>query len=121
MLDEFNQVGLGLGLGIEVDFSLLALWVLCSLNQIIEWRGAPEVILFDTGPEGLSGLSETWAETRSIWIDYIQPGEPQQNAYIERYNRRVSHECLDQNILKRSRRDKTKQLNGSGLTKTDPV
>ena len=35
-----------------------------------------------------------WAEKRGIAIEYIQPGKPQQNAYIERYNRTVRHEWL---------------------------
>jgi len=30
-------------------------------------------------------------------IDYIQPGKPQQNTYVERYNRTVRHECLEMN------------------------
>ena len=37
--------------------------------------------------------------TRGISIRHIQPGKPQQNAYIERYNRTVRHEWLDQNII----------------------
>ena len=37
-----------------------------------------------------------WAEKRKITIQHIQPGQPQQNAYIERYNRTVRHEWLDQ-------------------------
>ena len=70
-----------------------------SLNQIIEWRGAPQVILVDNGPEYVSGLLKVWAEARGIGIECIQPGKPQQNEYIERYNRTVRHEWLDQNIL----------------------
>ncbi len=36
-----------------------------------------------------------WAEKRGIALTYIQPGKPQQNAYVERYNRMVRHEWLD--------------------------
>jgi putative transposase len=57
------------------------------------------VIRVDNGPEYVSGLLKAWAVTRSIHIEYIQPGKPQQNAYIERYNRTVRHEWLDQNIF----------------------
>ncbi|MDO7722731.1 MAG: IS3 family transposase, partial [Loktanella sp.] len=95
VLDDFNREGLG----IEVDFSLPAVRVVRSLNRIIEWRGAPKVIRVDNGPEYVSGLLMQWAEKRGITIAYIQPGKPQQNAYIERYNRTVRHEWLDQNIF----------------------
>ena len=44
-------------------------------------------------------MLKTWAEARGIYIEYIQPGNPQQNAYIERYNRTVRHEWLDQDIF----------------------
>jgi putative transposase len=37
-----------------------------------------------------------WAEKRNVWLEYIQPGKPQQNAYIERYNRTVRGEWLSQ-------------------------
>ena len=95
VLDDFNREGLG----IEVDFSLPAMRVVRSLNRIIEWRGKPATIRVDNGPEYVSGLLMEWAEKRGIAIEYIQPGKPQQNAYIERYNRTVRHEWLDQNIL----------------------
>lgn len=95
VLDDFNREGLG----IEVDVSLPAMRVMRSLNQIIEWRGKPETIRVDNGPEYVSGLLMQWAEKRGIAIEYIQPGKPQQNAYIERYNRTVRHEWLDQNIF----------------------
>jgi putative transposase len=96
VLDDFNREGLG----IEVDFSLPAVRVVRSLNQVIEWRGAPQVLRVDNGPEYVSGLLKAWAEARSIHIQYIQPGKPQQNAYIERYNHKVCHEWLDKTSLK---------------------
>jgi putative transposase len=69
------------------------------LNQIIEWRGKPDSIRVDNGPEYVSGKLVEWAEKRNICLQYIQPGKPQQNAYIERYNRTVRHEWLDQYII----------------------
>jgi putative transposase len=91
VLDDFNREGLG----IEVDFSLPAERVIRSLNQIIEWRGRPEIIRVDNGPEYISGKLMAWAEQRDILLTHIQPGKPQQNAYIERYNRTVRLEWLD--------------------------
>ena len=91
VLDDFNRQGLG----IEVDFSLPAERVVRSLNQIIEWRGKPLAIRVDNGPEYVSSTLMTWAEKQGIALTYIQPGKPQQNAYVERYNRTVRHEWLD--------------------------
>jgi len=95
VLDDFNREGLC----IEVDFSLPAERVVRSLNQIIEWRGQPQAIRVDNGPEYISGTLMTWAEKRNIRLEYIQPGKPQQNAYIERYNRTVRGEWLGQYIF----------------------
>ena len=95
VLDDFNREGLG----IEVDFSLPAERVIRSLNQIIEWRGKPFAIRVDNGPEYVSGKLMEWAETRGIALSHIQPGKSQQNAYVERYNRTVRHEWLDQYII----------------------
>jgi transposase InsO family protein len=44
-----------------------------------------------------------WAEEQGVSILHIQPGQPQQNAYIERYNRTVRHEWLDQYIMRKHR------------------
>ena len=51
------------------------------------------------GPEYISGKLSQWAEKQGVTIQHIQPGQPQQNAYIERYNRTVRHEWLDQYII----------------------
>lgn len=95
VLDDFNREGLC----IEVDFSLPAERVVRSLNQIIEWRGQPQVIRVDNGPEYISGTLMAWAEKRNIRLEHIQPGRPQQNAYIERFNRTVRGEWLGQYIF----------------------
>ncbi|ABS13382.1 transposase IS3/IS911 family protein [Brucella anthropi ATCC 49188] len=95
VLDDFNREGLG----IEVDFSLPAERVIRSLNQIIEWRGKPFAIRVDNGPEYVSGKLMEWAANQGIALSHIQPGKPQQNAYVERYNRTVRNEWLDQYII----------------------
>ena len=92
VVDDFNREGLG----IEVDFSLSAERVTRSLERIIEWRGSPQVIRVDNGPEYVSDCPRQWAAERNIVLTHIQPGKPQQNAYVERYNRTVRHEWLDQ-------------------------
>lgn len=95
VLDDFNREGLG----IEVDFSLPAARVARVLDQIIEWRGKPGAIRVDNGPEYVSGTLAIWAEKRGIALRFIQPGKPQQNAYIERYNRTVRTEWLGQYVF----------------------
>lgn len=95
VLDGYNREGLS----IEVDFSLSVERVIRSPNRIIEWRGKPESIRVDNGPEYVSQRLLEWEEKRNISIQHIQPGKPQQNTYIERYNRTVRHEWLDQYII----------------------
>lgn len=92
VVDDFNREGLG----IEVDFSLPTTRVIRSLDRIIEWRGRPGAIRVDNGPEYVSHALRQWAEQRGIALHHIEPGKPQQNAYIERYNRTVRHEWLGQ-------------------------
>ena len=92
VIDDFNREALG----IEIDFSLPAERVIRALEQIIEWRGKPAAIRCDNGPENISGAVQSWAARRQIRMDYIQPGKPQQNAYVERFNRTVRYEWLSQ-------------------------
>ncbi len=51
------------------------------------------------GTEYISDKLAKWAEKHGVTIQHIQPGQPQQNAYIERYTRTVRHEWLDQYII----------------------
>ena len=85
VIDYYNLEALGM----EIDFSLPSERVIRALKQIIEWRGRPLVIRCDNGPENISGVIQNWAEQAGIAFHYIQPGKPQQNAYVERFNRTV--------------------------------
>ena len=77
VIDDYNREALG----IEIDFSLPSERVIRVLKQIIEWRGRPNIIRSDNGPENISAAIQTWAELHGIAFQYIQPGKPQQNAY----------------------------------------
>jgi putative transposase len=87
------------GLGLEIDFSLPAERVIRALEQIIEWRGCPQKIRCDNGPEYISGVFQNWAIKKGIHIIHIQPGKPQQNGYAERYNRTVRYDWLNQYLF----------------------
>jgi putative transposase len=95
VIDDFNREGLEM----EVDFSLPSERVLRSLERIIDWRGKPETIRCDNGPAYVSAALTTRAKRHGIHIEFIQPGKPQQNAYIERYNRTVQYEWLAHHLF----------------------
>jgi putative transposase len=92
VIDDFNREAIGM----EVDFSLPTERVIRELKQIISWRGKPQVIRCDNGPEYISSAIQNWASEWGIRLEYIQPGNPQQNAYVERFNRTVRYEWLSQ-------------------------
>lgn len=114
VLDDFNRQGLAM----EVDISLPAARVIRSLEQVIQWRAKPRAIRCDNGPEYISGAPQAWAERQDIALLYIQPGNPQQNAYIERYNRTVRYAWLASNCSMTSNRSRTSPLVGYRLTTT---
>ncbi len=74
----------------EADTSLPSLWVKRVLDQLIAQRGKPAYIRTDNGPEFISHKLQQWCEQNNITLQYIQPGKPMQNAYIERKNGSIS-------------------------------
>jgi putative transposase len=82
-------------LAIEVDTSLPAERVIRVLEQVPAWRGQPQAIRLDKGPEFLADRFASWCTDRGITLRYIQPGQPNQNACVERFNRTYRHEVLD--------------------------
>jgi putative transposase len=95
VIDDYNREGLG----IKVDFSLPALRVIRALERVFEWRGKPRMIRCDNGPEYISHQRQVWLKKQDVKLQYIHPGKPQQNAYVERFSRTVRHEWLDQHLF----------------------
>lgn len=95
VMDDYNREGLT----VEVDTSLPSLRVIRALEQVIEWRGKPLALRCDNGPEYVSQTLIGWANEQQITLLYIQPGKPNQNAYIERFNRTARHEWLDLHLF----------------------
>jgi len=83
-------------LAIEVDVSLGAERVVRVLEQLRLTRGLPARISCDNGPEFRSRALDAWAYQHHVLLHFIQPGKPVQNAYIESFNGRFRHECLNQ-------------------------
>ena len=82
-------------LAIEVDTSLSSKRIIRVLDRIIEHRGKPQNIRVDNGPEFTSKDFEWWRKEREIGIQFIQPGRPMQNGYIERFNGSYRTEILN--------------------------
>jgi putative transposase len=82
---------------IEVDTSLGGLRVRRVLDRIASERGLPEAIVLDNGPEFRGRALAAWSEERGVRLEFIQPGKPVQNAYVESFNGRLRDECLNAN------------------------
>ena len=91
VLDDFNRECLAL----EVDTSLPSARVIGSLKTIGEERGYPKYIRSDNGPEFISHSFRRFCCSRRIRHRRIEPGNPQQNSYIERFNRSYREDILD--------------------------
>ena len=91
VIDDFNRESLA----VEVDTSLPCQRVIRVLNRIIAQRGKPATIRTDNGPEFISHQLQQWCENNGITMQYIQPGRPMQNAYIERKNGSMRRELLN--------------------------
>ena len=91
IIDDFNREGLW----IEIDTSLPSERVVRVLEMLALWRGYPQQLRIDNGPELISHKLAAWAEQHGVELAFIQPGKPAQNAYIERFNRTYREDVLD--------------------------
>jgi putative transposase len=93
ILDDCNREVIN----IAVDTSISSQRVARELTQIFEWRGKPKTIRVDNGPEFLA-LAE-WCKDRGIHLKFIQPAKPNQNAFVERFNRTFRDDVLGQYLF----------------------
>lgn len=91
VVDDFNREALS----IEIDLNPPALRVVRVLDRIAANRGYPVMLRMDNGPESISLAQAEWAERHTVKLEFIQPGEPTQNAFIGRFNRTYRTEILD--------------------------
>jgi putative transposase len=81
---------------IEVDSSIGGERVVRVLDQLAGTRGLPRQIVVDNGPEFRGRALDAWAHARGVELQFIRPGKPVDNAYIEAFNGRLRDECLNQ-------------------------
>ena len=91
VIDEANCEALG----IEVATSIPSARVIRVMEQLIEMYGKPKALRLDNGSELTSIAFTEWCEQQKIELHFIQPGKPDQNAFIERFNKTYRQEVLD--------------------------
>jgi len=91
ILDDFNREILN----ITMDKGMPGARVVRELNKLIEWRGKPEELRVDNGPEFICEKLRIWCRDNDVKLKFIQKGKPSQNAYIERFNRTFREDVLD--------------------------
>jgi putative transposase len=82
---------------IEVDTSLGGRRVVGVLDRLADIRGLPGIITIDNGPEFAGRVLDEWAYRNDVKMNFIRPGKPIENAYIESFNGRFRDECLNTN------------------------
>jgi putative transposase len=92
VIDEWSRECLA----IEVDASLTGASVTRVLQRLCETRAVPAVIQSDNGPEFRGRVMDEWAYGHGVRLQFIEPGKPIQNAFIESFNSRLREECLNE-------------------------
>jgi putative transposase len=91
VVDEFSRECVA----IYPSNSIPSVRVVEVLERLREERGLPEVIVTDNGSEFTSRAFDAWAYARGVRIDFIQPGKPVQNCFVESFNRTFRDDCLN--------------------------
>jgi len=92
LVDHFSRVSPA----IEVGSSITGKRVVAVLERLAKAHGLPRVITTDNGTEFTSRAVDEWAHRSGVKLDFIRPGKPIENAYIESFNGRLRQECLNQ-------------------------
>ena len=70
-----------------------------QLHRIVARRGAPESITSDNGSEFVGKAMETWSYQTGVKLDFIRPGKPVENGFVESFNGRLRDECLNVEVF----------------------
>lgn len=95
IIDDYNREALL----IRPAMSLPAGYVTRLIDEVASVKGYPSIIRVDNGPEFISSVFKEWSNRNGVFIQYIQPGKPAQNGYIERFNRTYREDVLDMYIF----------------------
>ena len=88
-----------LPLEIAMGVSLPSRRVVRVLNELVALHGRPSAVRVDNGPEFTAQPFVDWCAEHGVATHYIQPGKPDQNAYIERFNRSYRTEVLNAHLF----------------------
>jgi len=83
-----------------VDFSIGGKRVTRFLDELMEIQGKPENTITDNGTEFTSKAMCYWAQENNIQLNFIDPGKPSQNGFIESFNGRLRDECLNESVFR---------------------
>ena len=81
---------------IEVERAISGQMLTRVLDRLALSRGLPQVIRTDNGKEFCGKAMVEWAHARGVALRLIEPGKPNQNAYVESFNGRLRDECLNE-------------------------
>jgi putative transposase len=84
---------------LEAGVSLTGEAVARALERLSFTRPLPRVITVDNGSEFYSRVMDSWAYRRGVQLQFIRPGKPVENAFIESFNGRLRDECLNANLF----------------------
>ena len=82
---------------ITADFGIGGHYMTRLLDRAAMFRGYPQTIRTDNGPEFTCRAFMTWAQKHNIQRILIEPGSPTQNTYNESFNGTFRNKCLDKN------------------------
>ncbi len=86
-------------LALIADTSLSGVRLVRELDAVIQRRGRPKTIVSDNGTEMTSMAVLRWCQETGVEWQYIVPGKPQQNAFVESFNGRFRDECLNETLF----------------------
>lgn len=95
VVDDFSKESPGILVARSISGQLVADF----FDQLSQTHALPEVIVCDNGPEFTSLTLDQWAHRRGVRLSFIQPGKPQQNAFVESFNGKLREECLNEELF----------------------